>query len=149
MDYTMLIIWGAVLILSVIAEIITTQMISIWFSFASLVSLVLACFNAPRWAQFCVFVAMTALLLILTRPVVKKLKKQYVRTNADMNIGKTAVITEAVHNELSLGRATIGGVSWKAVSLNGEVIEKDEIVTIQDIDGAKLIVSKNTVTQKG
>ncbi len=145
----MLIVWGAVLILTIAAEIITTQMISIWFSCASLASLVLACFNAPRWAQFCVFVAMTALLLILTRPIVKKLKKQYVRTNVDMNIGRTAVVTEDIRNELSSGRAEIGGVSWKAVSLNGEVIEKDEIVTIQDIDGAKLVVSKNTITQKG
>lgn len=142
MDYAMLIIWGAVMVVTIIAEVATTQMISIWFSCASLVSLILACFNAPRWAQFCVFVAMTALLLILTRPVVKKLKKQYVRTNADMNIGKTAIVTETIHNELSQGRATIGGVSWKAVSADGNVIEKDETVTIQDIDGAKLIVSR-------
>ena len=142
MDYAMLIIWGVVMVVTIIAEVVTTQMISIWFSCASLVSLILACFNAPRWAQFCVFVAMTALLLILTRPVVKKLKKQYVRTNADMNIGKTAIVTETIHNELSQGRATIGGVSWKAVSADGNVIEKDETVTIQDIDGAKLIVSR-------
>ncbi len=142
MDYAMLIVWGAVMVVTIVAEIATTQMISIWFSCASLVSLVLACFNAPRWAQFCVFVAMTALLLILTRPVVKKLKKQYVRTNADMNIGKTAIVTETIHNELSQGRATIGGVSWKAVSADGNVIEKDETVTIQDIEGAKLIVSR-------
>ncbi len=142
MDYAMLIVWGAVMVVTIVAEIATTQMISIWFSCASLVSLVLACFNAPRWAQFCVFVAMTALLLILTRPVVKKLKKQYIRTNADMNIGKTAIVTETIHNELSQGRATIGGVSWKAVSADGNVIEKDETVTIQDIEGAKLIVSR-------
>jgi membrane protein implicated in regulation of membrane protease activity len=142
MDYAMLIVWGAVMVVTIIAEVATTQMISIWFSCASLVSLVLACFNAPRWAQFCVFVAMTALLLILTRPIVKKLKKQYVRTNADMNIGKTAIVTETIHNELSQGRATIGGVSWKAVSADGNVIEKDETVTIQDIEGAKLIVSR-------
>ena len=142
MDYAMLIVWGTVMVVTIVAEIATTQMISIWFSCASLVSLVLACFNAPRWAQFCVFVAMTALLLILTRPIVKKLTKQYVRTNADMNIGKTAIVTETIHNELSQGRATIGGVSWKAVSADGNVIEKDETVTIQDIEGAKLIVSR-------
>lgn len=142
MDYAMLIVWGTVMVVTIVAEIATTQMISIWFSCASLVSLVLACFNAPRWAQFCVFVAITALLLILTRPIVKKLKKQYVRTNADMNIGKTAIVTETIHNELSQGRATIGGVSWKAVSADGNVIEKDETVTIQDIEGAKLIVSR-------
>ena len=64
----MLIVWGTVMVVTIVAEIATTQMISIWFSCASLVSLVLACFNAPRWAQFCVFVAMTALLLISHPP---------------------------------------------------------------------------------
>ena len=76
----MLIVWGTVMVVTIVAEIATTQMISIWFSCASLVSLVLACFNAPRWAQFCVFVAMTALLLILTRPIVKKLATQAMKS---------------------------------------------------------------------
>lgn len=141
MDYGMLIIWSIVLVVTAVAEIITVQMVSIWFSCASVVALILACFNAPRWAQFTVFVATAALFLIITRPIVKKLKKEPVRTNADLNIGKSALVTEAIHNELSQGRVTIGGVSWKAVSSDGCVIEKGETVTVESIDSAKLIVS--------
>ena len=143
MDLIMLAAWGAVLIAAVIIELMTVQFVSIWFACASLVSMLMAGLGAPRWAQLMVFAAATALLLILTRPLVRKLRGSYVRTNADMNIGKTAVVTEAVRNELSKGRATLGGVSWIAVSEDGSPIEEGEVVTVKDIDGAKLIVSKN------
>ena len=142
MDVMMIAAWGAVLIAGIIIEILTVQFVSIWFALASLVSIVLAGMGAPRWAQFAVFAAVTAILLILTRPAVKKLRGEFVRTNADMNIGKTAKITEAVRNETSEGRATIGGVSWKAISEDGSPIPEGTVVVVKDIDGAKLIVSK-------
>ena len=142
MDILMIFAWGIVLIAGVVIEVITVQFVSIWFAAASLFSIVLAGFGAPRWAQAAVFVAVTAILLILTRPLVNKLRGRFVRTNVDMNIGKTAVITEAVRNEISAGRATIGGVSWMAVSEDGSQIEPGEVVVIKDIDGAKLIVAR-------
>ena len=142
MDLFMVLAWGVVLIAGVVIEIITVQFVSIWFSCASLVSLILAGIGAPRWAQLLVFAAVTAILLLLTRPIVLRFRSGYVRTNVDMNIGKTAVVTEEIKNELSKGRATVGGVSWKAVSQDGAPITEGEVVVIKDIDGAKLIVSK-------
>ena len=98
--------------------------------------------DAPRWIQFSVFLEDSSLLLILTMPLVKKIKKATEKTNVAVNIGKDAAVSEAIHNEQSKGRATVGGVSWKAVSSDGSVIEKGEVVKVLDIDGAKLIVSK-------
>lgn len=142
MDVVMIVIWVLVLVGTVIFEICTEQFVSIWFSLSSLVSILLAGFGAPRWVQISVFVAVAVILLIATRPLVKKLKKEPIRTNFDMNIGKTALITEPIHNQYSNGRATIGGVSWIAVSADGSAIDKGETVRIIDISGAKLIVSK-------
>lgn len=142
MDYGMLFFWLVIFVITLVAEILTAQMVSIWFTCASAVCMIFAGINAPRWIQFSVFVAVTALLLILTMPLVKKIKKAPEKTNVDINIGKDAVVTEAIHNEQSKGRATVGGVSWKAVSSDGSVIEKGEVVKVLDIDGAKLIVSK-------
>ncbi len=141
MDHVMVVLWGIVLIVAIIAEISTTQMVSIWFAVASLFSLILACINAPLWAQVSVFAAVTALLLILTKPFVKKIQGKLAKTNADINIGKTAVVTEDINNTRATGRATIAGVSWMARSIDGSEIAKDSIVTVEDIDGAKLIVS--------
>ena len=142
MDVFMVAAWGFVLIAGIVVEVMTVQFVSIWFACSSLVSILLAGMGAPRWAQFSVFVAVTAILLIFTRPLVHKLRGNYVRTNVDLNIGKTAVITEAVINDISKGRATIGGVSWMAMSEDGSPIEQGEIVVVKDIDGAKLIVAK-------
>lgn len=142
-NVTMVLIWGAVLLLAVVVEIATVQFVSIWFAFSSLICLIIAACGAPVWAQLLVFILATAVLLILTRPVVKRLRGSFVRTNYDMNIGKTAVVTEDIENDFSRGRAVIGGVSWKAVSEDGSVIKSGDTVTVKDVDGAKLVVSKN------
>ena len=142
MDLFMVLVWGLVLIAGVVIEVLTVQFVSIWFSCASLVSLILAGIGAPRWAQLLVFAAITAILLLLTRPLVQRFRGGYVRTNVDQNVGRTAVVTEKIKNELSKGRAVIDGVSWKAVSADGAPIDEGEVVVIKEIDGAKLIVSK-------
>lgn len=143
MDLFMVLLWGIVLIAGVIVEIVTVQFVSIWFACASLVSMIMAGLGTPRWLQLLVFAAITTILLLLTRPIVSRFRGGYVRTNADMNVGKTALVTEEIKNELSKGRATIDGVSWKAVSEDGSSIGCGEVVVIKDIDGAKLIVAKS------
>lgn len=142
MDILMAVAWGFVLIAGIVIEVITVQFVSIWFACGSLVSLILAGLGAPRWAQLSVFIAVSAILLILTRPIVKRLRGGFVRTNADLNIGRTAIVTEEIKNEFSKGRATIGGVSWKAVSEDGAEIPAGETVVVKEIDGAKLVVAK-------
>lgn len=141
MDNIMVVLWGIVLIVAIIAEVATVQLVSIWFAIASLVSLCLAALGAGLWAQVAVFVAVAALLLIFTKPFVKSLQGEHSRTNADINIGSTAVVTEDINNSRSTGRATVAGVSWMARSIDGSDIPKDSIVIIEDIDGARLIVS--------
>lgn len=142
MDILMAVAWGFVLIAGIVIEVITVQFVSIWFACGSLFSLILAGLGAPRWAQLSVFIAVSAILLILTRPIVKRLRGGFVRTNADLNIGRTAIVTEEIKNEFSKGRATIGGVSWKAVSEDGAEIPAGETVVVKEIDGAKLVVAK-------
>ncbi len=139
MNHAMMLFWGIVLAVTVIAEALTVQMISIWFALASLVSLVLAALNTPVWAQFAVFIAVAAILLIFTRDIAKKIFRTS-RTNVDLYIGETALVTEDINNDLSVGRATLAGVSWMARASDGTQIPKDTIVTVEAIDGAKLIV---------
>lgn len=138
----MVILWACAMIAGIIIEIVTVQFVSIWFACGAAVSLILAGIGAPLWAQLSVFVAVSALLLILTRPFVSRFRGGYVRTNADLNIGRTAVVTEDVRNEVSSGRAKIGGVSWIAVSEDGSPIDTGDVVVVKAVDGAKLIVSK-------
>ena len=139
---TYLIIWGVTFVLMVIAELCTLQLVSIWFAAGAAAAFALAYFGFEIWVQLTAFVLVSLILLIATRPLLKKIKvKDTQPTNAEIDIGKTAVVIEDIDNAFGRGRARLNGVDWKAVSSNGLKIPKDTIVVIDDIKGSKLIVS--------
>ena len=82
------------------------------------------------------------LLLILTRPLVRKIQHNTEKTNYELDVGKTAVVTEDIDNEFSVGRVKLNGVNWEARSEDGAKISAGSVVTVKEVDGAKLIVSK-------
>jgi membrane protein implicated in regulation of membrane protease activity len=63
-----------------------------------------------------------------------------VASNADRNIGYTAVVTERIDNVRGTGAAKIGGVEWTARSVDGSAIEVDALVRVRNIEGVKLCV---------
>ncbi|HEX3027555.1 MAG TPA: NfeD family protein [Clostridia bacterium] len=138
-----LMFWLVAVILLAIIEIATTQLVAIWMAVGGVGALVACSFNASVLTQFLIFIAISAALLLLTRPMVKKfLTVKQVRTNADRLIGGIATVTEEIVNDESRGEAKIGGVTWMARSLDGEKIPPDQKVQVERIEGAKLIVSK-------
>ena len=112
----------------------------------SLVGTALLCAVAggPVWMQVVLFLAGSAVLLLLTRPMaVRMLHKGTVATNADSLIGQEAVVTAKIDNLQSTGTVQINGQEWTARSVNPEhVIEKGEVVMVRAIEGVKLIVGK-------
>ena len=89
-----------------------------------------------------VFVTVTVVTLIATRPIVKKkLNTKTVKTNADRCIGQEGVVIEEINNLLPSGQVKVDGKVWTARSESPDVtIPKDSIVLIEKIDGVKLIV---------
>ena len=140
----MLWIWVVIIAGSIIAEIATLGLTTIWFAGGALIALICSLLGGPVWLQCALFAAGSVVLLFLTRPLaVRLLKKDAVRTNADSLIGKEAVVTEKIDNLRSTGAVQVSGQVWTARSVNPEhIIEKDEIVMIRAIEGVKLIVGK-------
>lgn len=137
------VIWIIICIVMVIAEIATLQLVSIWFAGGALLAFIASFFLPFEW-QFGIFAVYSLALLICTMPLIKKFKNQkHIPTNYDIDIGKTAVVTETIDRKNNSGRAVLNDVSWIAVSENeNDIIEKGENVIIKDIKGAKLIVSR-------
>lgn len=137
------VLWIIICIIMVIAEIATLQLVSIWFAGGALLAFIASFFLPFEW-QFGIFAVYSLALLLCTMPLIKKFKNQkYIPTNYDIDIGKTAVVTETIDRKNNSGRAVLNDVSWLAVSEDeNEIIEKGENVIIKDIKGAKLIVSK-------
>lgn len=136
-----LIFWGVIFVATVIAEAMSMQLVSIWFAFGAAGAF---CATLADWgftAQLTVFVLVSGLLLLITRPLLKKLRVKHTPPmNAEKGIGETAVVIEEIDPERGTGRARQGGVDWMAVSETGVVIPVNSIVIISQIDGAKLIV---------
>ena len=136
-----LLFWGVIFVVMLIAEIASMQLVSIWFAVGAAGAFVAAMMNVSFAAQLAIFVIVSVLLLLLTRPLLTKLRvKQQPRTNADLNIGETAVVIEDIDPALGTGRARLGGIDWIAVSESGENIPVDTVVMVTRVDGAKLFV---------
>lgn len=145
---TMMIFWGVVFVLMVIAECASMQLVSIWFAVGSLGAFFAAMLNLGFTGQLAIFVLISLVLLIATRPLLKKLRVQkIVPTNADKEIGATAVIIEEVNAAMGTGRVRLNGVDWIAVSENETILPINTVVIVRQVQGAKLIVAEAAVTQ--
>lgn len=140
MEYGLIIFWAAALVFFLVLEAVTFQLVSVWLGLGALVSLLLAIFEVPFWVQLLVFVAVSAVALWATRPLVKKFLSNKVGTNSELDIGKVAIVTETINNSLSKGRVKLNGTYWAARSLEGDIIEEGSTVTVVEVDGSKLIV---------
>lgn len=140
-EYTMLIFWTIMLVVLIVVEAVTAQMVTIWFAAGAAGAVVAELLDAPVWLQWIIFVVISAIALVATRPLVKKMTKAKVQpTNADRCIGQTAVVTEEINNIEGRGQVNVNGITWTARSADGTVFKKDERVTVERIDGVKLIV---------
>lgn len=140
----MLYIWAIAFVLFLLLELSTSMaLISIWFSASALITLIVSLFVDSPLIQCIIFVVASAVLLVLTRPLVNKLRKKHVETNANLNVGKIASVTKEIKDPASPGRVRLEGVDWMAISTHGEEFSVGESVKVDKVDGAKLFVSSN------
>jgi membrane protein implicated in regulation of membrane protease activity len=136
-------IWGVLFVIFVVVEIITVQLISVWFACGSLVALVCThFFGINTMTQLVIFIVTSAVLLAVTFPFIRKrVSKDFIATNNDLDIGQCATVIEEINPDKHTGRATLNGVDWIAVSYDkSTVIPAGSIVTVKKVEGAKLIV---------
>lgn len=137
------VVWLVVCIIMVIAELATLQFVSIWFAGGALLACISSFFLPFEW-QFGIFAVSSFILLLLSMPLMKKLRnRKYIPTNCDMDIGREVVVTETINKKDDTGKAVLNGVGWLAISENEyEIIEKGETAIVKDIKGAKLVLAK-------
>lgn len=138
----MIYVWLGVVVMAIVAEAATTDLIAIWFMPAALVSLILAVAHIPLWIQVFVFIALVVAFLALSKTFLQKYLKKRPNeiTNADALIGQTAIVTENLDNLAQSGAVRVNGLEWSARSFDdGIKAEKGTLVVIREINGVKLI----------
>ena len=135
--------WAVAIVVFGILEGMTAQLVSIWFVLVSIAALIASLCSASLPVQVIIFVAVTIVTLVATRPIVKKkVNVKAEKTNADRCIGESAVVCEEINNLEAKGQVKTDGKIWTARSSDGSIIPENTIVTVEKIDGVKLIVKQ-------
>lgn len=138
-------IWLIVAIILVILEIATAGFGVICFAIGAGFSALAAGMGANLTWQIVIFAVVSLLTFIFLRPVVMRFldkKSKDVKTNADALVGRKGVVSERIDAAQHTGRVAIDGDDWKAVSENGEVIEKGTEVEIVKLDSIIITVKQ-------
>ena len=135
------IIWVTIGIICIIVEIFTPGFLFLSFGVGAILTGLAALIIPSITFQVFTFSLITFIVFMLSRKFSKKLiSKNYEETNVKALIGKTGKVTQEIPTN-EKGYVKIGGEEWAAVSEDNKEIKKDARVTVNNIDGNKVIVT--------
>lgn len=134
--------WLIVAGICFVIESFTIGFLVFWFAIGALAALVASLFISNIWIQSLIFIIVSSLLLIFTKPLVKKFvkEKDIIPTNVYSIIGKEGIVVESIDTINGVGKVKVNGELWSATSL--ENIEKGTKVKVLKVNGVKLEVEK-------
>ena len=137
------VVWVIGIVVFLLLEAATYQFICIWFAGGALGALIFWALGFGMNVQISAFFIVSALLLVLTRPLVRKITaNRKVKTNVDVIPGKICLVTEEINNLSETGKAKLEGMEWTARSKNGEIIKEGSTAEVVEVSGVKLIVKE-------
>ena len=90
-------LWLAIIVIALVVEFCTNEMVSVWFAGGGLVAVILAAFEVPWVVCLPVFLVLSFVLLLCFRKVTMKyLNRNTARVNADSAIGKEYELLSAI-----------------------------------------------------
>ena len=137
-------VWLALVAVLLVIEAVTVGLTTVWFAGGALVAAIAAWMGAGQAVQWILFLAVSLVLLIFTRPLaVRYMNRDISRTNVNSLIGKKAVVIQEINNLAQTGEVMIADVSWTArTKEDGCVVPEGGKVKICAIEGVKLIVEE-------
>ena len=135
-------IWLIISGICLIVESFTLGFFVFWFSIGAILALITSLFTTNIIIQSTVFVITSTLLLLLTKPLIKKFVKtpKTKPTNVYSIIGKEGIVLETIDSINGTGKVKVNGELWSAISDSN--IEKNEKIKVISVNGVKLKVEK-------
>jgi membrane protein implicated in regulation of membrane protease activity len=143
MEISMPVIWLIAAIAFGIFELVTTNLVSIWFVIGAVIAMLTSLIGLPLWGQIAVFVISSGIVLFFVRPLATKyVNSKTIKTNIDALVGRITVAKTDIDNFKMSGRVDMDGTTWLAKSVDDSVIATGEEIKVVKVEGAKLIVEK-------
>ncbi len=137
-------IWLILFIVLLLIEIFTVGLTTIWFAGGCLAAVLANVLGAGMVLQILIFLAVSCVLLICTRPwAMKHLNGKRIKTNYESEIGKIITITEKVDNRAQTGKSVVDGKEWTVRAADDKVVlEAGSLARVKNVSGVKLMVEK-------
>lgn len=135
-----MIVWAVVFLLTIIVELATTELVSIWFSAGAFISFFF-CLSGkiPFYVSIIVFFAVSSIFLLLfTVFFKKKMEAKSFPTNYESLLGREVTVFEVL-NDRKNGLCKIGDVVWMITSPTELTV--GDIKKIKNIEGNRLIAA--------
>ena len=131
--------WLIMLVVFVVIEAFTMSLTTIWAALSSLPLIFIAKTGLPFKWQLLIFVLLTLLLIIFTRPfAVKKLKLGKDKTNVNNMEGQEILVTKSILQFQKGEAKSKNGVFWTVTSADGTEIPENTICIVTKVQGNTL-----------
>ena len=136
-------LWLVAIVLLIVLEAVTYQLVAIWFALGAAAALIASLLDASGTVQIVVFVAVSVISLIASRPLAKKIQAApKEKTNADRIVGQNARVIQPILPGQK-GRVMVDGQDWSAAGQDPQdSFQKEEEVRIVRIEGVTLYVTR-------
>lgn len=136
-----LMLWIVVAAVALAIDVVTSSFLFIWFTIGGIVAIVLSIFDVAFSIQLITFVAVSAGLMAVGYPIIKRTIKNTVPITSTMEenyIGQDFVANKDIERKATI---KFEGIYW-TVKNDGDFISKGDVVKIVGIEGNKLVVKK-------
>lgn len=141
--------WLAMAVIFGIVEASTSNLVTVWMAISALITaIVSAVSDISITFQFLIFAIAAAILVLLTRPLAKKLVSKKVPTNADRIVDEKGIVIKAITSVENAGQIKVLGQIWSAKSDACEEIPEGETVAVKRLEGVFAVVEKVEELQK-
>ncbi len=141
--------WLIAMVVFLVIEAGSVTLVSVWFAVGALTATIAALFGAGLRLQMILFLAVSTVLLLSLRSVVRRyITPHTVKTNIDSIIGTVGVVTAAIDNISATGQVMISGSEWSARSTTGEPLPEGMKVRVDRVEGVKVFVSEAEISVK-
>ena len=142
--------WAAMTLIFLIAELFTTGFFLVCFGVGAAAAALLAYLGVDPLLQVAAFIAVSAVAVLLTRPLTRRLNEQQQNfVGSDRVLGKQAIVLTEINPAQGTGLVRVDAEEWRAISVDGQVLAREEIVEVLRIDGTRLVVRPSQVKTLG
>ncbi len=136
-------LWILIFAVTIVLELITVDLLCIWFSLGAILAFILDALGVPFGFQAAVFLIVSVTLIFTVGKWARDSLKGKNTTNVDALVGKDIIILKDTSHR-NIGEGKINGIIWSTICINEETILEGNEATIVEISGNKLYVkSKN------